>query len=129
MPLVRLDIIKGRSRKEIKTILDVCHDAIVEAFEVPMSDRYQVVTQHEKEDLIIEDTGLGFTRSEDFVLITILSSKREVSKKELFYKLAVDNLYQTCGIDRENVMISISENTPADWSFGLGEAQFLNGKL
>jgi hypothetical protein len=38
-------------------------------------------------------------------------------------------LQQKCGIAPSDVMVSIVENTDADWSFGNGEAQFLTGKL
>ncbi len=40
-----------------------------------------------------------------------------------------DQLKTECGISPEDVMISITENGNADWSFGLGEAQFLTEKL
>jgi hypothetical protein len=33
---------------------------LVEAFDVPVTDRYQIVHQHRPHELIIEDTGLGF---------------------------------------------------------------------
>lgn len=32
-------------------------------------------------------------------------------------------------ISLSDVMVNITTNTRADWSFGNGEAQFLNGKL
>jgi hypothetical protein len=34
-------------------------NAMVEAFDVPVTDRYQIVHQHRPHELIIEDTGLG----------------------------------------------------------------------
>jgi len=38
-------------------------------------------------------------------------------------------LHEGVGISPSDVMINITSNTKADWSFGNGEAQFLNGKL
>ncbi len=35
MPLLRFDVIEGRSEEELKTLLDTAHDAMVEAFDVP----------------------------------------------------------------------------------------------
>jgi len=32
-------------------------------------------------------------------------------------------------VDPADVMINLVSNTKADWSFGNGEAQFMNGKL
>ncbi|KXZ18148.1 tautomerase [Bacillus nakamurai] len=129
MPLLRFDVIEGRDNTSLKKLLDTAHSAMVEAFNVPVKDRYQIVHQLPAHELIIEDTGLGFNRSKDIVIISIVSKDRTESKKETLYKLMADKLEAECGISPEDVMISITENGNADWSFGLGEAQFLTGKL
>jgi hypothetical protein len=46
MPLLYVDLIDGRAPTEIQALLDAIHDAVVEAFEVPPRDRYQVVRTH-----------------------------------------------------------------------------------
>lgn len=102
---------------------------MVKAFDVPVTDRYQIVHQHRPHELIIEDTGLGFKRSKDLVIISIVSKARTEHQKETLYQLMADQLKTECGISPEDIMISITENGNADWSFGLGEAQFLTGKL
>lgn len=129
MPLLRFDLIEGRSEDDIKSLLDATHEAVVEALEVPASDRYQVVHQHKPYELVIEDTGLGFERDDNFVLISIVSSHRSEDMKVKLYKKIVRNLEEKCGVSPENVMINISENSPSDWSFGKGIAQFLTGDL
>jgi Tautomerase enzyme len=102
---------------------------MVEAFKVPERDRYQIVHQHSANELIIEDTGLGFKRSKNLVIINIVSKTRTTSQKELLYSLLASQLESECGISPEDLMVSITENGDADWSFGLGEAQFITGKL
>lgn len=129
MPLLRFDLIEGRDQESIKKILDTAHAAMVEAFGVPERDRYQIVHQHAPNKMIIQDTGLGFNRTKDVVLISIVSRKRTQEQKEKLYSLVADRLHSECGISPEDVMISITENGDADWSFGQGEAQFLTGKL
>ncbi|MBU8787812.1 MULTISPECIES: tautomerase family protein [Bacillus] len=129
MPLLRFDLIEGRDEKALKTLLDAAHNAMVEAFNVPERDRYQIVHQHPANELIIQDTGLGFNRSKDLVVISITSKTRTKSQKEKLYALLAEKLEAECGISPEDVMVSITENGDADWSFGLGEAQFLTGKL
>ncbi|MBT2575322.1 tautomerase family protein [Bacillus sp. ISL-51] len=129
MPLLRFDVIEGRDNTSLKKLLDTAHNAMVEAFNVPVKDRYQIVHQHPAHELMIEDTGLGFNRSKDIVIISIVSKTRTESQKETLYKLMAEKLEAECGISPEDVMISITENGNADWSFGLGEAQFLTGKL
>ncbi|MGM0877313.1 MAG: tautomerase family protein [Bacillota bacterium] len=129
MPLLRFDLIEGRDEKTLKRLLDVAHNAMLEAFDVPQRDRYQIVHQHPSNELIIEDTGLGLKRSQNLVIISIVSKARTASQKEKLYDLLAKNLESECGISPEDLMVSITENGDADWSFGLGEAQFLTGKL
>ncbi|AGN37244.1 tautomerase family protein [Bacillus paralicheniformis] len=129
MPLLRFDLIEGRDEQALKKLLDTAHDAMVEAFNVPEKDRYQIVHQHPANELIIQDTGLGLNRSKDLVVISITSKTRTESQKEKLYALLAEKLEAECGISPEDVMVSITENGDADWSFGLGEAQFLTGKL
>ncbi|MGJ9384786.1 tautomerase family protein [Salipaludibacillus sp. CF4.18] len=129
MPLLRFDVIEGRNEQELRRLLDASHEAMVEAFDVPHSDRYQIVNQHSPNEMIIEDTGLGFNRTKDVVIISIVSKTRTKEKKERLYSLIAERLKNECDIAPENVMINLTENNDADWSFGLGEAQFLTGKL
>ncbi|MGE1114941.1 tautomerase family protein [Priestia megaterium] len=129
MPLLRFDVIEGRDEKELKTLLDAAHGAMLEAFGVPERDRYQIVHQHPAHEMIIEDTGLGFERSKDLVIISVTSKQRTEEQKQALYRLIVKELGESCGIQPNDIMISIVENSNADWSFGMGEAQFLTGKL
>ncbi|MHA2962513.1 tautomerase family protein [Priestia megaterium] len=129
MPLLRFDVIEGRDEKELKKLLDATHRAMLEAFGVPERDRYQIVHQHLAHEMIIEDTGLGFERSKDLVIISVTSKQRTEEQKQALYRLIVKELGESCGIQPNDIMISIVENGNADWSFGMGEAQFLTGKL
>lgn len=129
MPLIRFDLIEGRDDKSLRNLLDASHRAMVKAFGVPERDRYQIVHQHPAHELIIEDTGLGFERSKNLVVISVTSKQRSDDQKKNFYKLLVQELGENCGIEPNDIMVSIVTNGDADWSFGIGEAQFLNGKL
>ncbi len=64
MPLLRIDVIEGRTDAELKALLDAAHRAMLAAFNVPDRDRYQIVTEHKPSRMIIEDTGLGIPRTE-----------------------------------------------------------------
>ncbi|GGO03234.1 tautomerase family protein [Saccharibacillus kuerlensis] len=129
MPLLRFDVREGRSPEELKKLLDAAHEAMVEAFDVPASDRYQIVHQHPAHELIIEDTGLGYPRTRDIVIISVVSKTRTPEQKKRLYALLAQRLEQDCGIAPTDLMVSIVENGEADWSFGLGKAQFLEGLL
>ncbi|MDH4981261.1 tautomerase family protein [Hyphomicrobium sp. D-2] len=129
MPLLRFDLIEGRTDDELKTLLDAAHRAMLAAFKVPERDRYQIVTEHKPSRMIMEDTGLGFARTEKAVLLQVISRPRGKEAKQTFYRLLVEELEKSCGIAPTDVMISMVENTDEDWSFGLGRAQFLEGDL
>jgi phenylpyruvate tautomerase PptA (4-oxalocrotonate tautomerase family) len=129
MPLLYVDMIEGRTPAEIQELLDVIHDAVVEAFQVPQRDRYQVVRTHPAHEIVTLDTGLGITRSSQQVVLQVVSRRRPRDFKERFYKLLASNLAERCGLDPADLIVSITENDDEDWSFGYGRAQFLTGEL
>ncbi|MFJ2426726.1 tautomerase family protein [Pseudomonas sp. NPDC087804] len=129
MPMLKVDIIKGRSNEEVHLLLDTIHGAMVEAFQVPDRDRYQILNEHEPSHMIIQDTGLGFERSADVVVITAVSRPRSQEMKTRFYALLAERLKDNCGIEPNDLMVSIVINDDEDWSFGFGRAQFITGEL
>ena len=129
MPLLRFDLIEGRSDAELETLLDAAHRAMLEAFQVPERDRYQIVHEHTPGQMIVQDTGLNIPRTEKVVFVQVTSRPRKRAQKEAFYRLLCEELERSCGIAPSDVVVSIVENTDADWSFGLGRAQFLTGEL
>lgn len=129
MPMIKIDVIEGRSDEQIQTLLDTAHRAMVDAFDVPERDRYQILTEHPASRMIIEDTGLGFSRTRDIVVISVTSRPRSEASKVRFYQLLAEGLKTHCAIDPSDLMVSIVINSDADWSFGFGRAQFLTAEL
>ena len=129
MPLIKLDMIKGREKEEIKSILDITYNVMLDAFQAPKGDKYLIVNQHEDYEMEILDTGLGIERTVDVFLFTIVSTPRTKEQKTTFYKNLVNTLHEKVGIRKEDIMISLVENTDENWSFFNGEAQFLTGDL
>jgi len=129
MPLIRVDMLEGRSPDQIKALLDATHRAILAAFKVPLRDRYQIVHEHPPSHFIVEDTGLGITRTRNCVVFLVTTRPHEREAKENFYKLLVRELETSCGIAPSDVVVSIVTNSDEDWSFGNGRAQYLTGEL
>jgi hypothetical protein len=129
MPLLRFDLIEGRSQSEIMKILDVTHEVLLETLKVPKHDRYQVVHEHKRPRMILEDTGLGFFRSDKMILLQVTSRPRTREMKEAFYRLLVERLSSSCEISPHDVVVNFVTNADEDWSFGAGRAQFLTGEL
>jgi phenylpyruvate tautomerase PptA (4-oxalocrotonate tautomerase family) len=131
MPLVYYDIVRGRSRDQVRALLDSTQAAIVEAFRTPERDRYQLVTEHAPDDLIIQDHGLGIERSENIVIMHMINreGKKTAAQKEKLYTLLAQNLKRDCGLDPSDLVVSITENESEDWSLGYGRTQFCDGEL
>ena len=120
MPLVRIDFAGTRSPQERRAIADGVHQALVETMTVPIDDRFQVLGGAES---IYDRSYLGIPRSDDWVLVQVfLRAGRTPEAKRAFYRRAVALLAADPGVRPEDVMISLSENGPDDWSFGRGEA-------
>ena len=128
MPFLRVDAYDGRSKKQVKELLDAIHRAILSAFGVPLRDRYQVYQEHSESNFIVQDTGIGIDRTKNVVFIGITSRQRTEAQKTMLYTKLIEEL-KTCGIEQNDIVVSIVTNSDADWSFGNGRAQFLTGEL
>ncbi|MCH8563676.1 tautomerase family protein [Nesterenkonia sp. YGD6] len=129
MPLINIDVIRGRTPGELQVLLDSVHSAMVEALEVPDTDRYQILTQHDPNEMIALDTGLGIERSQALTVLRFISRQRPAEAKEKLYRLLATRLQENCGTSPQDLIVSVAENEAADWSFGNGRAQFLTGEL
>jgi hypothetical protein len=129
MPLLCFDLIAGRSENQIRGILDVTHEVVVNAFNVPERDRYQIVREHAPSRMIIEDTGLGMERTPNMMVLQVTTRPRSRAMKQAFYSSLVEKLDAACGVAPSDVVVTFVTNTDEDWSFGLGRAQFLTGEL
>ena len=126
MPLVRISLIKGKPREHVRAIGNGVHQALIEAFGVPADDRFQLVQQHDRDDLVYDAAFLGIHRTEDVVFINITAgSWRSVDQKKSLYHLIASNLAQDPGLRPEDVLVVLSPNERADWSFGNGLASYV----
>ncbi|WEF26631.1 tautomerase family protein [Klebsiella aerogenes] len=129
MPLLTFDLIEGRTEEEVRTLLDAAHRAVLHAFNVPTRDRYQIVHENKPYQMVIEDTGLGLTRSRNMVVVRVFTSPRSEQQKQLFYATLLAELRTHCGLSGDDLMVSIISNEKGDWSFGHGVAQYMTGEL
>lgn len=129
MPLLSFHLVEGRSPEELRELLDAAHGAMLDAFQVPPRDRYQVVHEHREDHLVIEDTGLDIPRTRNRVLLQVTTRPRTREMKETFYRLLCERLKSRCGIEPSDVVVALVSSGDEDWSFGQGRAQFLTGEL
>ena len=129
MPLLKIDVIEGRSAAELNELLDAIHGAVLAAFKVPEHDRYQIVHEHPAAEMRIEDTGLGIPRSGGIVMVQVTTRPRTRLEKQNFYERLCQELLRRCGVKASDVVVAITQNADEDWSFGYGRAQFITGEL
>jgi phenylpyruvate tautomerase PptA (4-oxalocrotonate tautomerase family) len=129
MPLLKIDVIEGRSEEELKKLLDAIHGAMLAAFNVPERDRYQIVHEHPAAEMRIEDTGLSIPRTERIVVVQVTTRPRSRVEKQNFYELLCRELDRCCGVKASDIVVSVTQNADEDWSFGYGRAQFITGEL
>lgn len=121
MPFARISLHRGKSRDYLQRLSEGVHQALVEAFEVPPDDCFQVIHQHEAGELIFNAHYLGGPRTDDYLLIVITAGRpRTGDTKRRLYRALVERLEQSLGLDPEDVMVVISSTEAQDWSFAGG---------
>jgi 4-oxalocrotonate tautomerase len=126
MPLVRIDLRRGKSAAYKKAICEGVYRALRETFTVPEEDRFMVVTEHDDDDFIYSRTYFNIERSDDFVMIQLtVSNTRTVEQKKALYAWIVALLAENPGLRPQDVFINLHEVATANWSFGNGIAQYI----
>jgi hypothetical protein len=62
-------------------------------------------------------------------VVQIFQQGRSAEQKKAAYAQLAARLDRECGVRPEDLIVSVNANERADWSFGLGRAQFLDGDL
>jgi phenylpyruvate tautomerase PptA (4-oxalocrotonate tautomerase family) len=125
MPLARIDLPAGKPADYGRAVADVVYETMVATLNAPKDDRFQVISAHTRDTLIIDPTYLGIERSADALIIQLtLNEGRTIEVKKAFYQAVVDGLHARLGLRREDVFINLVEVKKENWSFGNGIAQY-----
>lgn len=111
MPLVKVEIIKGKSREYKQALLDGIHSALVEAFRIPDWDRMQRLYELERENF-----ETATSKTERFTLIEITAFHgRSIEAKKSLYSAIIRNLGQSPGINGHDITIVLHEPPLENW--------------
>src|ERR1700744_798525 len=123
MPLVRIDLRKGKDAAYRQQVARVVYDAMV-SVGVPVGDRFELVNEHDADNFQYDPDYLGIHRTDDLVMIQITWNEgRTVEQKKQLYKAIADGLAELPRIRREDVLINLVDVKKENWSFGNGVAQ------
>jgi 4-oxalocrotonate tautomerase len=127
MPLVRISLLQGTTLEYRKAVGDGVHRAMVEALAIPPDDRFQVITEHAPSGLVYDSQYLGIERSDKvvFVQITLSAGRKPMQKRKLYQRMA-EILRESPGLDPADLLINLVEVVWENWSFGNGEAQYMD---
>jgi 4-oxalocrotonate tautomerase len=126
MPLARIDVNQSASAELIRAVSDAIYDAMRELANVPVNDKFQVVTRHAADEIIYPKDGyLGIDYSPNIILIQVTwVAGRSTEVKKKFYRRIADELHEKQGVRKQDVWITLVDNAREDWSFGNGEMQY-----
>ncbi|MFW2373254.1 MAG: tautomerase family protein [Gammaproteobacteria bacterium] len=126
MPFVRISLKKGKGVEFKKSVSHSIHQALVESFGIPEDDFFQVIDEHDEENIIFPSSYMGIKHTSDIIYVVIvLKAGRSVELKKFLYKSIVDNISKKTDHGENDIVIALTENNEEDWSFGNGEAQLI----
>ena len=111
MPLVRVEIYKGKDRAYKQAILEGIHNALVSAFRIPENDRNQRIYELDEADFERNKNKTdGFT----IIEITAFEGRSPVAKRQL-YRAIFDNLKRDPGISETDIIVYLNEPRLENW--------------
>lgn len=116
-PLVKVEIVEGKSEAYKKALMDGVHDALVEAIKIPGHDRFQRLYELDKSSFEFPENK---TNKVTLIEITMFRGRSIESKKEL-YKLINDKLSKNPGIDGNDIVIVLLEPPLENWGIRGGK--------
>ena len=125
MPLVRIDLQKGKDAAYRQKAGRVVYEAMLATINVPKDDRFQIIAEHEADNFIFDPDYLGIHRTKDLIMVQIFFNEgRSVAQKQALYKAIAEGLSAALQVRPEDVFITLVEVKKENWSFGNGIAQY-----
>jgi 4-oxalocrotonate tautomerase len=126
MPLARIDLSKDAPEERVRAVSEAVYNAMVELANVPLHDKFQVVTRHADQEIIFPEEGyLGNRYTRDLIIIQITWVKgRSVEVKKALFRRIADDIHDKTKVRKEDIWITLVSNEREDWSFGGGEMQY-----
>ncbi len=114
MPLVKIEIRKGKSKEYKKSLLEGVHRALVQALKIPDSDRKQRLYE------LDADNFENKTDNATLIEITMFKGRSFAAKKEL-YEALINILSENPGIRGEDITIVLNEQPLENWGLRGGK--------
>lgn len=111
MPLIKIEIRKGKSKEYKKALLDGVHDALVESIKIPDNDRFQRIYELDEDDFEAPDN-----KTDNVTLIQIVMFEgRSFEAKKALYNAINRNLRDNPGINGDDITVVLIESPLENW--------------
>ncbi|HBZ77464.1 MAG TPA: tautomerase family protein [Clostridiales bacterium] len=114
MPIVNVAMLKGRSPEYKKTVLNCIHQGLVDAIGIEDWDRFQRITEYDREDFEIPSF-----KTDAFMIIEmkLFPGRTKEQKKDLIENIT-GALKERLSVDPSDVFIVIQEPPLENWGIG-----------
>ena len=114
MPIVEVNMLKGKSAEYKKNVLDCIHDALVKTIGIEDWDRFQRINEYDKDDYEFPSF-----KSDNFLIIELkLFPGRTKDQKGRLIEEITTSLKDSLSIDPSDVFIVINEPPLENWGPG-----------
>ncbi|MGH8689144.1 MAG: tautomerase family protein [Burkholderiales bacterium] len=125
MPLARISLKRGKPADYRQRVAQAVHRALVDTFDVPPDDRFQLVTEHDADGFVYDRHYLGIERSDALVVVELtVAFGRTLDQKRALFRRIADNLAEAVGLRPQDALIALVETARVNWSFGNGVASY-----
>ena len=108
MPIVKIDLKKGKSKDFKRTFMDSVHESMIETLMIPTDDKNIRLLDYDSDCF---DSKPPY---EYFIEIIMFTGRTEETKSKLFKSL-VDKLHDKLDINPKTVFIVINEQPTDNW--------------
>ena len=122
MPLCRISVPAALPARKARALADAVHAGLVATCAVPPGDRFQLITVFDPERMILDPhfPDVNRTAEASVVEVLFLEGRTVAQKAALFRHVAADAV--RAGFVGDDIMITLTENAPTDWSVGHGRS-------
>ena len=114
MPVVEVNMLKGKSAEYKKTVLDCIHDALVKTIGIEDWDRFQRINEFGKEDFEFPSF-----KTDNFMIIELkFFPGRTKEQKGKLISCICGNLKNRLAVEPADVFIIINEPPLENWGIG-----------
>jgi phenylpyruvate tautomerase PptA (4-oxalocrotonate tautomerase family) len=126
MPFVKINLAQNLADNAKKAISLAVHESLMEHFNIPEDDYFQVIHEIRPADLLFPQSYMNIPHTGNMLYIEITASHgRTVEMKKALYRSVAQKIAARTSVSENDVFIVLTEVALENWSFGQGLAQMV----